>query len=145
MKNIAKEFLRRGIAAWGLGPVILAVVYLVLQHQGLVQTLTVSEVCLGILSLSVLAFIVGGMNIIYQIEQLPLMVAILIHGGILYICYLATYLLNGWLEHGVSQILVFSGFFALGYLIIWAVIYSVTRHNTGKINTVLKKQQHAAK
>lgn len=143
MKKCILEFMRRGLTAFGFGPLILAVLYLVLQQQGLVQMLTVNEVCLGILSLSMLAFIAGSMNVIYQIERLPLMVAILIHGSVLYVSYLATYLLNGWLEHGIAQILVFTGIFVLGYLIIWAVIYSVIRYNTSKLNEVLKKQQHA--
>ena len=143
MKKCILEFLRRGLTAFGFGPLILAVLYLVLQQQGLVQMLTVNEVCLGILSLSMLAFIAGGMNVIYQIERLPLMVAILIHGSVLYVSYLATYLVNSWLELGIMPILVFTGIFVLGYLIIWAVIYSVIRYNTSKLNEVLKKQQHA--
>ena len=144
MKKCILEFLRRGLTAFGFGPLILAVLYLVLQQQGLVQMLTVNEVCLGILSLSMLAFISGGMNVIYQIERLPLMVSILIHGSVLYVSYLATYLVNSWLELGIMPILVFTGIFVLGYLIIWAVIYSVIRYNTSKLNEVLKKQQHAA-
>ena len=144
MKKCILEFMRRGLTAFGFGPLILAVLYLVLQQQGLVQMLTVNEVCLGILSLSMLAFIAGGMNVIYQIERLPLMVSILIHGSVLYVSYLATYLVNSWLELGIMPILVFTGIFVLGYLIIWAVIYSVIRYNTSKLNEVLKKQQHAA-
>ena len=81
------------------------------------------------------------MNVIYQIERLPLMVAILIHGGVLYLSYLVTYLLNGWLEWGVTPILVFSGFFALGYLVVWAIIYSITKRNTEKLNKSLKQKQ----
>lgn len=88
-----------------------------------------------------LAFIAGGMNIIYQIEQLPLMVAILIHGSVLYISYLVTYLLNDWLEWGVTPILVFSGFFVLGYVAVWMVIYSITKRNTEKLNKLLKEKQ----
>ena len=144
MKKYILEFMRRGLTAFGFGPLVLAVLYLVLQQQGLVQMLTVNEVFLGILSLSALAFIAGGMNVIYQIERLPLMVAILIHGSVLYVSYLATYLVNSWLELGIMPILVFTGIFALGYLIIWAVIYSVIRYNTSKLNEVLKKQQKAA-
>ena len=102
------EFLRRGAAASGLGPIVLAVLYLILQHRGVMQTLTVTEVCLGIFSLSALAFVAGGMNVLYQIERLPLMLAILIHGAVLYISYLATYLINGWLDWGTIPILVFS-------------------------------------
>ena len=141
MKKNVLEFLRRGFAACGLGPIVLVVFYLILQHQCDVQTLTVNEVCLGIVSLSALAFIAGGMNAIYQIERLPLMVAIMIHGGVLYISYLGTYLLNGWLEWGVTPILIFSVIFVLGYLAIWAVIYSITKKRTARLNEMLKKKQ----
>jgi hypothetical protein len=135
--------MRRGLAACGFGPIVLAVLYLILQQQGIVENLTVNEVCIGIVSLFVLAFIAGGMNFIYQIEQLPLMVAILIHGGILYISYLGTYLLNGWLEWSGIPVLVFTGIFVGGYLVIWAVIYSIIKKNTDRINEVLKKQKSA--
>ena len=141
MKYILKEFCRRGIAACGLGPIALAVIYLVLQYHGVVEVLTVHAVCVGIFSLSALAFVAGGMNVIYQIERLPLMVAILIHGLVLYCGYLATYLLNNWLEWSAMPILVFSAIFALGFLAIWAVIYAVIRRKTAKLNEMLTQKQ----
>ena len=125
MKNYIMEFLRRGLTACGLGPLVLAVFYLILQHQAKLETLTVHEVCIGIFSISVLAFFAGGMNVVYQIERLPLMAAIAIHGSALYLSYLLTYLLNGWLERGWLPVLVFSGIFAVGYLAIWAIICSI--------------------
>ena len=138
------DFLRRGFAACGFGPLVLAILYLILHQQGQVETLTVSEVCVGIFSLSALAFVAGGMNIIYQMERLPLMAAISIHGAVLYASYLITYLLNGWLERGAAPILVFSGIFILGYLTIWAVIYTIIRKNTKKVNEMLKITQQRA-
>ena len=143
MKKIILEFLRRGFVACGLGPMVLAVLYLILQRNGVIEMLTVNEVCVGIISLSALAFLAGGMNVIYQVEQMPLMAAILVHGGVLYISYLVTYLINGWLEWGSTPILVFTGIFALGYLVIWGIIYFVIRKKTDKLNEGLKKiQQH---
>lgn len=141
MKQNVLEFVRRGLIACGFGPLVLAVFYLILQQHN-VHTVTVNEVCIGILSLSMLAFVVGGMNIIYQIEQLPLMVAIFIHGGVLYISYLGTYLINGWLEQGMTSILVFTGIFIFGYLAIWVVIYSANKRKTAKLNEMLKQQQN---
>ena len=141
MKRHILEFLRRGMVACGLGPLVLAVIYLIFQHNGIATVLTVSEVCIGIFSLSALAFVAGGMNFIYQIERLPLMVAILLHGSVLYVTYLVTYLLNGWLEQGMTTILVFTGIFVLGYLIIWAVIYSIVKKNTARLNAMLEKKQ----
>lgn len=140
MRKNVLEFIRRGFLAAGFGPIVLAILYLILQHQGAVETLTVKQVCLGIFSLSALAFIAGGMNVIYQIESLPLMVAILIHGGILYISYLGTYLLNGWLEWGITPVLVFSAVFILSYLVIWAIIYSTIKKRTERLNEILKKK-----
>ena len=141
MKKNVLEFVRRGCCACGFGPVVLAVLYWILYRHGIIETLSVSEVCLGILSLTVLAFFAGGLNFLYQIEKLPLAVAILIHGGVLYICYLATYLVNGWLDTGMMPILVFSGIFVAGYLGIWAVIYTITKRNTAKVNAMLQQKQ----
>ena len=141
MKKNVFEFIRRGLVACGFGPIVLAVLYLVLQHKGAIQTLTANQVSLGIFSLSALAFVAGGMNVIYRIEHLPLMIAILIHGGVLYVCYLGTYLLNGWLEWGITPVLVFSGIFGFSYLAIWAIIYGITKRNTEKLNEILKEKQ----
>lgn len=143
MKKTVLEFVRRGMAACGFGPMILVAVYLIVQRQCDVRTLTVNQVCIGICSLSALAFIAGGMNVVYQIERLPLMAAILIHGGVLYVSYLGTYLLNGWLEWGTMPIVVFSGIFLLGYLAIWVMIFSITQKSTARLNEALRQKQQS--
>ena len=142
MKQVILEFVRRGMIACGFGPLILVVLYLILHQKCDLQTLTVEQVCVAILSLSALAFIAGGMNVIYQIEQLPLMIAILLHGGTLYIGYLITYLVNGWIETGKSPIIVFTVIFLLGYLVIWLIIWTVTKKNADRLNEKLKEKQH---
>ena len=141
MKKIVLEFIRHGLVASGIGPLVLVVVYLITQYTCEGITLTVNDVCMGIVSLWLLAFIAGGMNVIYQIERLPLMIAILIHGSVLYISYLVTYLINDWLEAGYIPILVFSGIFIFGYIVIWAIIYAVIRRRTAKINAILERNQ----
>ncbi len=145
MKKFVLEFLRRGLIASGIGPIVLAIVYLILQQTSAVETLSVNQVCIGIFSITALAFIAGGMNAIYQIERLPLMVAILIHGGILYISYLVTYLLNDWLDFGALPIIVFSAVFVVGYIVIWVIIYSIIKRNTDKLNKMLKQKQQSVK
>lgn len=141
MKKHVLDFIRRGLVACGFGPMVLAFVYIVLNKHAAVESLNVNEVVTGIFSLTALAFIAGGMNAIYQIERLPLMPAILIHGGVLYGSYLAAYLLNDWLEWGMIPVLVFTAVFIIGYLVIWAVIYTVIRKRTQKINVILKNKQ----
>ena len=145
MKSYIKGFIRRGLAACGLGPLVLAVLYLILHRQGVIDILTVEQVCLGIFSLTGLAFVAGGLNVIYRIERLPLMAAISVHGGVLYAAYLLTYLLNGWLEQGILPILVFTGIFLIGYLTIWAVIYAIVRRNTDQLNRMIQKNRTTQK
>ena len=141
MKKLASKFFHRGLIAGGFGPIVLAVVYLILNRVAEVEVVSVGQLCVGIFSLYILAFIAGGLNVVYQIERIPLTLAILIHGGVLYVCYLITYLLNEWLENGVMPIIVFSLIFIICYVSIWAVIYSVTKANTKKVNQALKQKQ----
>lgn len=141
MKQILKDFLLRGMVAAGFGPLALVVFYLITAHYSGFETLSVREVCTGILSLTSLAFIAGGMNVIYRIERLPLMAAITIHGAVLYGSYLTTYLINGWLEQGRGPVLIFSAFFLAGYLAVWAVIYFTTKRSTDRLNEILKQNQ----
>ena len=142
MRKYILEFFRRGLVASGFGPIVLAILYLILKHQNVIDVLTVEEVCLGIFSLSALAFIAGGMNVVYQIEKLPLMIAIFIHGFVLYISYLITYIVNNWLEWGSTPILAFTCIFIFGYLMIWAIIYFITKRNTDKLNEILKNKNN---
>ena len=67
-----------------------------------------------------------------------------VDGGTLYLAYILTYLLNNWLENTLIPILVFTGIFVLGYLAIWAIIYSFIRRNTDKINEILKEKQQSS-
>ncbi len=141
MKKLASEFFLRGLIAGGFGPIVLTVVYLILNRAVGFEELSVGQLCVGIFSLYTLAFVAGGLNVVYRIERLPLMIAILIHGGALYVCYLITYLLNDWLENGVMPIIVFSLIFIIGFVSIWVVIFSVTKANTKKVNEALKQKQ----
>jgi hypothetical protein len=141
MKKHIFEFLRRGFVALGIGPIVLAILYLILRRHAGLESLSVDAVVIGIFSISALAFIAGGMNSIYQIERLPLMAAILIHGAVLYGSYLCTYLLNDWLDLGAIPIVVFSAIFVVGYIVIWAIVYFIIRKNTKELNEMLKKKQ----
>ena len=143
MKRFVLDFLRRGAIASGIGPIVWAIIYMILQQVAEVETLTVNQVCIGIVSLTALAFLAGGMNALYQIERLPLLMAILIHGSVLYVSYLGTYLINDWLDFGIIPIIVFSAIFVVGYIVIWAIIYSIIKRNTAKLNEMLKQKQQS--
>jgi len=138
MKKFWKEFFLRGLLCASGGPIVLAIIYGVLDATGKAECLTPGEVCLGILTITLLAFIAAGMTAVYQMEQLPLPLAIQLHGGVLYIAYILVYLINGWLLNQLKPILVFTGIFLAGYGIIWLIIYHITRAKAAKINKKLK-------
>lgn len=139
MKKYVCEFCKRGLmACWG-GPVVLAVIYGISGHYGVLETLTPMEVTRGILTLTLMAFTAGGITMVYQIEKLPLFPAVLLHGVVLYLDYLMMYLVNGWIADGLKPLLIFTAVFAAGYAVIWAIIYGITRSNTQKLNRRLKE------
>ena len=132
MKKHVKDFCRRGmLAAWG-GPVIMAIVWLCLKVAGVVETLTVDEAVLGVISTTVMAFIAAGVSIVYQIETLPKPMAALIQMAVLYIDYMGIYLLNGWLP--VEKIGMFTLIFIAGFAVIWLIIYATIRMKVNRIN-----------
>ena len=132
MKKYILEFVKRGLMAAAGGPVVLAIIYGVLSRTGAVISLAPGEVCLGILSVTIMAFIIAGISVIYTVESLPLPTAILIHVGVLYLDYLLVYLLNNWLPR--SAVGMFTAIFAVGYALIWLVIYLCIRNSTKKLN-----------
>lgn len=138
MKKFLKEFFLRGLICASGGPLILAVIYGILDANGTVAAISPKEVCLAIVTITLLAFIAAGMTAIYQMEQLPLPTMILLHSSALYIAYIFTYLINGWLQNSLIPILVFSGIFVIGYALIWLIIYLVEKAKAEKLNKLLK-------
>lgn len=139
MKQFAIEFSKRGLFAASGGPVILAIVYGILGATDTVTALSPNEVCFGILSVTVMAFIAAGITAVYQMERLPLMSAILLHAGVLYLDYLIMYLLNSWIPRNLAAIGIFTSSFILGFVIIWVCIYLSTKAKTDRINAKLQK------
>jgi len=138
MKKFWKEFLLRGLVCASGGPLVQAVIYGILGATGAVEAFSPREVCLGIVTITLLAFTAAGMTAIYRQEHLPLPMMILLHGGALYIVYIFTYLLNGWLQNSLIPILVFTGIFVAGYALVWFIIYLVEKAKAEKLNKLLK-------
>ena len=49
----------------GIGPVVLTILYAILHRSGELDVLSVDRVCVGILSITALAFVAGG-NSVYR-------------------------------------------------------------------------------
>lgn len=140
MKQFLKNFVKQGlVAAWG-GPVILAIIYAILEACGVAETLSVQEVVRGILSSAVMAFIAAGIPVVYRQEKLPLATAILIHAGVLYLDYLIFYLMNDWLKNDAAPILIFTAVFFAGFALIWLMIWQVTRRQVKQMNSKIQPE-----
>ena len=138
MKSFFKEFLKRGfVSAWG-GPVILAIIYYIVGRIEGMESLSVNEVSVGILSITVMAFLAGGITGIYQSEKLPVVSSALIHAAVLYIDYLFMYLLNDWIPKNAAALGTFTAIFALGFALVWLFIYLFTRRKTDDLNRLRK-------
>ena len=98
------------------------------------------QAALGIIAIAALAFVAAGVTVVYQIEELPLIKAIGIHGATLYIAYAIVYLVNGWLVRGYIPFLIFTAIFIVGYLAVWGIVYLVIKRNTDKINAKITEQ-----
>ena len=135
-----KDFAFRGMIAMGFGPIVLAIVYLILGLTGVATNISVFEMVIGIITITALAFICGGMTTVYQIEELPLSAAITLHGISLYIAYATVYLVNGWLKDGLISFIVFTIIFIVCYALVWLVIYLITRSGAKRLNSALKSR-----
>lgn len=137
MRGYIKDFARNGLRVCGLGPVVWAIIYAILNSRELVDTVSVQKVVIEIISVTILAFIAGGICVIYKVEKLPLVAATFIHALMLYADYIVIYLMNGWLGKEVTSLLIFTSCFIVGFAIIWLAVYFTTKRSAEKINSKL--------
>lgn len=140
IKKYYKDFLMRGLTVMGGGPIVLAIIYTILELCGVEVILNGYQVALGIITITVLAFVAAGVTVVYQIEELPLVKATALHGIVLYISYAVVFLVNGWLKEGYIPFLVFTVIFIVGYFAIWGIIYLVIKKSTEKINVKIAEK-----
>lgn len=137
-KQFWKDFLHRGLLAAAGGPVILAIIYGILGAAGTVTSLSPEEVCTGILSITLMAFMAAGITAVYQMEQLPLPGAIAIHAVALYLDYLIMYLLNRWIPRDLTALGIFTAIFFGGFALVWLIIYQFVKRDTERVNRKMR-------
>ena len=141
MKKHIIEFIKRGLMASSGGPIVVSIVYFILGKAGVISSLAPDEIALGMISSALLAFIVGGISMIYTVDRLSTFIAALIHGVTLYAVYISIYLINGWIKSQLTAISIFTAAFVVGYAIIWLIIYISVRNSAKKLNSKLKSKR----
>ena len=137
MNQYVKQFLHRGLLFGGFGPMVLGIVYAILQETVAGFSLSGWEVLLAILSTYLLAFIQAGASVFNQIDHWPLAKSLLCHFGSLYLAYSACYLINTWIPFVPQVLLIFTAIFAAVYLIVWLTVYLIIKATGNRLNTKL--------
>lgn len=134
MKKYVVDFIKRGWLASVGGPIIYAIVMLILGICGVEKNISIYSVVIGITTSAVLAFIAAGVSVVYNIEKLNLLTATSIHALVLYLDYVLIYLLNGWLISKIDSILIFTGVYIAAYIIVWIIIYFSIKQSVKNLN-----------
>ena len=134
MKKYVLAFLHRGLIFGGFGPIVMAIVYLILSFTVDNFELNGREVFFAIISVYILAFIQAGASVFNQIESWSICKSLFIHLSVLYFAYVLCYLANTWLPFEPIAVLIFTGIFVGGYAAIWITVFLIVRNTSRKLN-----------
>lgn len=137
MNRYLKTFLYRGLMFGGFGPIILGIVYAILQRTVVGFTLNGTQVLVAIVSVYLLAFVQAGASVFNQIESFSVPKALFCHLSLLYAAYILCYLVNSWIPFDIKVILIFTGIFIVSYFAVWTVVVISVKLATKKLNQKL--------
>ena len=140
MNRYVKQFLHRGLIFGGFGPLVMAVIYLILSYTIEDLRLTGVEAFTAILSTYLLAFVHAGASVFNQIEHWPIAKSLFFHFFSLYLAYMLCYLVNTWILFEWIALLVFTAIFAAGYFAVWITVVISINATRKKLNQRLHKQ-----
>ena len=137
MNGYLKSFLHRGCVFGGFGPIVTAIIYLVLSFS--IENLSVSglEMFTAIISTYLLAFVHAGASVFNQIESWPIAKSLLFHFGSLYLAYTLCYLINSWIAFDVKVLIIYTLVFFIVYFAIWLTVLISVKLVSKKINEKL--------
>ena len=123
MNKTLKNFLHRGLMFSGFGPIVLGIIYAVLQKTVEDFSLNGMQILIAIISVYLLAFVQAGASVFNQIEGWSIPKSMFCHFSLLYAAYVICYLINNWIPFNIEVILIFTAIFAAIYLIIWISVF----------------------
>lgn len=135
MNRYLKEFLKRGMAFGGFGPIIAGIVYLILSFCIDGFTLGGVDVFVAIVSTYLLAFVQAGASVFNQIEGWSVAKSLLCHLGSIYLAYVGCYLINSWIPFEPMVVAIFTAVFVVTYFIIWVAVYLSIKAVSKRLNS----------
>ena len=134
MNKYVKEFLHRGLIFAGFGPIILGIVFAILEGTVDGFSLGGGEVFVAVLSTYAIAFVQAGASVFNQIEHWSLAKSLFFHFGSIYLVYVVSYLANTWIPFEPLAVLIFTAIFAVVYFVVWVTVYLIVRGCEKKLN-----------
>ena len=134
MNKYVKAYLLRGLIFGGFGPIITGIILWIIHRSGTEIVLNGDKLLLTLVSTYLLAFIHAGSSVFHQIEKWPLTKSMICQLSSLYFAYGSCYLVNQWLSFDWKALAFFTGFFVVGYLIIWLSVCLITRSVSNRLN-----------
>lgn len=138
MNKYLKEFLHRGLMFGGFGPIILGIVYAILEAALPDFSLTGGQILVAIVSVYLLAFFQAGASVFNQIDHWSVPKAMLCHFSVLYLAYALCYLLNNWIPFDPGILLIFTGIFVGLYLVIWLTVFVSVKLVSRRLNEKIR-------
>ncbi len=138
MNKHLKEFFHRGLMFGGFGPIVMGIIYAILETTESGLVLNGNEVFCAIISTYLIAFVQAGASVLNQIDtRFPLLMTGA-HLSLLYVTYVGAYLLNSWLPFRLEALGIFTAVFVLVYAAVWITVCitvkAVSRKLNGKLN-----------
>lgn len=140
MNKYVKEFIHRGLIFGGFGPIILGIIYAVIQASNPDFSLDGRQCLVGIVSIYMLAFVQAGASVFNQIESFSLPKSLLCHLSCLYAIYVICYLINNWIPFNPTILLIFTAIFLAVYFITWITVFTIVKITSKKLNEKLNQQ-----
>ena len=138
MNEYVKKFLYRGLIFGGFGPIILGIVFAILEST--IDDFSVSgyQILLAVISTYLIAFLQAGASVFNQIESWPLPKSLALHFLTIYLAYVVTYIVNTWIPFDPIAILIFTGAFIAVYALIWVIVVISIKSTEKILNKRLK-------
>ncbi len=138
MNRYLKEFLHRGLVFAGFGPIILGIIFFILEKTLDDFSVSGGQILLGIVSTYILAFVQAGASVFNQIEHWSLPKSLFCHFSMLYAVYVICYILNSWIPFEWGVIGIFTAIFVIVYFAVWFTVYFIAKATGKKLNATLK-------
>ena len=138
MNKYMRMFLHRGLMFGGFGPIIVGVVFAILD--GALDDFVLSgwQILLAVVSTYLLAFVQAGASVFNGIENWSLAKSLGAHFLTLYVAYSACYVLNSWIPFEPMVLVIFTAIFAATYFFVWFLVFAIIKATEKRLNKNLR-------